>query len=148
MQRFEDRIKDGYLYGDFQFATDADRRELPAARRFLVLRTRSGRHADHEDAVRFSPEDWTRLLRYSPTRTSVSPSRSTRSGTWKRPVRSTGPTLSSRRAYVDHYHHELDRVTGSRVKGSEMITEIYVERARLTSFLDEARDMLRALGAN
>ena len=37
IERFEQRIRDGYLYGDFQFATDDDARQLSAARCLLVL---------------------------------------------------------------------------------------------------------------
>ena len=39
-------------------------------------------------------------------------------------------------------------MTGARVKGSEMITEIYVDRTRLAAFMEDARDVLRAHRAN
>ena len=51
-------------------------------------------------------------------------------------------------AYVDDYHADLDRATGAAVKGSEMITEIYVERTRLAAFMEDARETLQAHRAN
>ena len=49
---------------------------------------------------------------------------------------------------MDGYHADLDRATGAKVKGSEMITEIYVERARLSTFMEDAGEALRAHRAN
>ena len=43
--------------------------------------------------------------------------------------------------YVDGYHDEIDAVCGHR--GSEMITELYVPRARLAPFLERLRATLR-----
>jgi FAD/FMN-containing dehydrogenase len=51
-------------------------------------------------------------------------------------------------AYVDNYHEELDRKLGARVKGTEMITEIYVPRASLVSFMEAAREELKRRRAN
>jgi FAD/FMN-containing dehydrogenase len=41
--------------------------------------------------------------------------------------------------YIDDYHAELDRRTGAPHKGSEMITELYVPRPALSSFLAAVR---------
>jgi FAD/FMN-containing dehydrogenase len=51
-------------------------------------------------------------------------------------------------AYVDDYHADLDRALGAKVKGTEMITEIYVPRAALAAFMEQARGVLRARRAN
>lgn len=51
-------------------------------------------------------------------------------------------------AYVDNYHGDLDRAVGAAVPGSEMITEIYVPRARLSTFMEDARRVLRPARAN
>jgi FAD/FMN-containing dehydrogenase len=147
MQRFEDRIRDGYLYGDFQFATDSADDSFLRRGVFSCYGPVPDDTPITQDAVRFSPEDWTRLLQYSHTNKRLAFEEYS-----KRYLDTSGQIYWAdsqlAASYADHYHHELDRATGSRVKGSEMITEIYVARARLTSFLDEARDMLRALGAN
>lgn len=51
-------------------------------------------------------------------------------------------------AYVDSYHTDLDRATHAKVPGTEMITEIYVERPRLATFMEDARALLRQRRAN
>jgi len=46
--------------------------------------------------------------------------------------------------YIDDYHAELDRIAGARNPASELITEIYVPRAQLPSFMaDVAADFRR-----
>ncbi len=50
--------------------------------------------------------------------------------------------------YVDGYHQQIDRRLGSRCRGSEMISELYVPRESLVPFLAKARDDLRRLGAS
>jgi hypothetical protein len=49
---------------------------------------------------------------------------------------------------VDGYHADLDRATGAKAKGSEMITEIYVQRPQLAAFMEDARAALRRRRAN
>lgn len=50
--------------------------------------------------------------------------------------------------YEDGYHERLDREGGRTCPGSEMITEIYVPRARLERFMDRAARELRRAQAN
>src|SRR5439155_14034098 len=51
-------------------------------------------------------------------------------------------------AYEPNYHLELDRRMHAKVAATEMITEIYVPRASLVSFMEEARRTLREQKAN
>ncbi len=51
-------------------------------------------------------------------------------------------------AYVDNYHADLDRALRARVKATEMISEIYVQRSQLAAFMAEARTVLRRRRAN
>ena len=80
-----------------------------------------------EHPTRFHPDDWARLTRYSHTNKRLAFDFYT-----SRYLETSGQIYWSdsqlSAAYVDDYHADLDRVTGARVKGSEMITEIYVER--------------------
>ncbi|HKC64891.1 MAG TPA: hypothetical protein VKB86_14710, partial [Pyrinomonadaceae bacterium] len=46
--------------------------------------------------------------------------------------------------YLDDYHGELDVRLGRRERGSEMISEVYVPRARLVDFMESARADFRA----
>jgi FAD/FMN-containing dehydrogenase len=50
--------------------------------------------------------------------------------------------------YLDDYHRELDARLGSVERGSEMITEVYVPREKLTAFMETARADFRALATN
>ena len=49
--------------------------------------------------------------------------------------------------YIDDYHVELDRLLNAKSKGTEMITELYVPRAALSSFLAEVAEDFREHGA-
>jgi len=51
-------------------------------------------------------------------------------------------------AYVDNDHADLDRALGVKVKATEMIREIYVQRPRLAAFMEEARVALRERKTN
>jgi FAD/FMN-containing dehydrogenase len=46
--------------------------------------------------------------------------------------------------YLESYHAALDQRLGTCIRGSEMITEVYVPRARLTAFMDDVRRDFRA----
>jgi FAD/FMN-containing dehydrogenase len=49
--------------------------------------------------------------------------------------------------YIDNYHDELDRRLNAKVKGTEMITELYVPRPALAAFLAAVRADFRQHGA-
>jgi hypothetical protein len=49
--------------------------------------------------------------------------------------------------YLDNYHEELDRRLQPTVKGTEMITELYVPRQALAAFLSAVRADFRQHGA-
>jgi len=146
-ERFEERIRDGYLYGDFQFATDSTRESFLRRGVFSCYRPVAPETPLTPNPTRFHPNDWARLTHYSHTNKGLAFHVYT-----SRYLETSGQVywadsqLSA--AYVDHYHTDLDRALGARVKGSEMITEIYVDRARLAAFMEDARDALRTLGAN
>jgi FAD/FMN-containing dehydrogenase len=147
MERFERRIGDGYLYGDFQFATDDTRDSFLRRGIFSCYRPVAPATPLTENPTRFHPDDWARLTRYSHTNKRLAFDFYT-----SRYLQTSGQIYWSdsqlSAAYVDNYHADLDRATGARVKGSEMITEIYVERAKLAAFMEDAREALRAHRAN
>jgi FAD/FMN-containing dehydrogenase len=147
MERFEERIRDGYLYGDFQFATDDTRDSFLRRGVFSCYQPVEPETPLTPNPTRFHPEDWARLTRYSHTNKRLAFGvYSTRYLQTSGQVYWADSQLSA--AYVDDYHADIDRATGARVKGSEMITEIYVDRVRLAAFMEEARDALRAHRAN
>jgi FAD/FMN-containing dehydrogenase len=144
---FEQRIKDGYLYGDFQYATDGTRESFMRRGVFSCYRPVDPATPLTVNPTRFHPQDWARLTYY----THKYKRRAFEAYT-KRYLETSGQIywadsqLSG--AYVDDYHAELDRKLGARVKGTEMITEIYVPRQSLVSFMEEAREELKRRRAN
>ncbi|MEO8520896.1 MAG: FAD-binding oxidoreductase [Acidobacteriota bacterium] len=147
MDRFEQRIRDGYLYGDFQFATDSSRDSFLARGVLSCYQPVAAETPLTLNPTRFHPEDWARLTFYS-----------------HKYKRRAFETYSSRylqtsgqvywhdwqlsAAYVDNYHVDLDRALKARVSATEMITELYVPRPALASFMNEAARALRRRRAN
>jgi FAD/FMN-containing dehydrogenase len=144
---FEQRVKDGYLYGDFQYATDSGRESFMRRGVFSCYRPVDPATPLTVNPTRFHPEDWARLTYY----THKYKRRAFEAYT-KRYLETSGQIywadsqLSG--AYVDDYHTDLDRKLGAKTKGTEMITEIYVPRPSLVSFMEEAREELKGRKAN
>ncbi|MEK6287760.1 MAG: FAD-binding oxidoreductase [Acidobacteriota bacterium] len=144
---FDERIANGYLYGDFQIATDSSRESFLRRGVFSCYRQVDPATPLTEKPTRFHPEDWARLTYYSHKYKRRAFEVYTR-----RYLATSGQVywadsqLSG--AYVDNYHEDLDRRLGAKVKATEMITEIYVPRSSLVNFLEDARVELRKLDAN
>ncbi len=146
-QAFEQRIADGYLYGDFQFATDSNRDSFLRRGVFSCYRPVDPATPLTEHPTRFHPEDWARLTYYTHKY-----KRRAFDFYTKRYLATSGQIYWSDSqlsgAYVDNYHEELDRKLHAKVKATEMITEIYVPRESLVAFMEDARVALRELKAN
>ena len=147
IQSFEQRIADGYLYGDFQFATDSSRDSFLRRGVFSCYRPVDPATPLTSNPTRFHPEDWARLTYYSHKY-----KRRAFEVYTKRYLATSGQVYWSdsqlSAAYVDNYHEELDRKLGAKVKATEMITEIYVPRNSLAGFMEDARVALRNQNAN
>ncbi len=147
IQSFDQRIADGYLYGDFQFATDGGRDSFLRRGVFSCYRPVDSSTPLTVNPTRFHPEDWARLTYYSHKY-----KRRAFEVYTKRYLATSGQIYWSdsqlSAAYVDNYHQELDRKLGAKVKATEMITEIYVPRTALASFMEDARVELRKQNAN
>ncbi|PWT84471.1 MAG: hypothetical protein C5B57_04810 [Blastocatellia bacterium] len=147
IDRFEERIRDGYLYGDYQFATDSNRDSFLARGIFSCYQPVDDATPLTVNPTRFNPEDWARLTFYSHRY-----KRRAFQVYSRRYLQTSGQVYWSdsqlSAAYVDGYHADLDRALRSRVAATEMITEIYVERPRLARFMDDAKRELRARKAN
>jgi FAD/FMN-containing dehydrogenase len=146
-QMFNQRIADGYLYGDFQFATDSKRDSFLGRGVFSCYRPVDSTTPITENPTRFHPKDWARLTYY----THKYKKRAFDVYT-KRYLATSGQIYWSdsqlSAAYVDNYHEELDRKLGATVKATEMITEIYVPREKLVEFMEDAKRVLRDESAN
>jgi FAD/FMN-containing dehydrogenase len=144
---FDHRIAAGFEYGDFQFALD------PASPDFLHRGIFSCYQPVPDDTPipraqrALSEDDWRRLLRYA---------HADKAGAWNgysgHYLATTGQVYWSDThqlsTYFDGYHEELDREFGAVNRCSEVITELYVPRARLSDFLAEAAEDFRRHGVD
>ena len=144
---FEQRIRDGYLYGDFQFATDSSRPSFLHRGVFSCYQEVPASTPITEHPTRFTPEDWSRLTYY----THVYKRRAFDIYT-TRYLQTSGQVYWADSQlfgnYLDNYHEELDRKVHARVPATEMITEVDVPRPALVDFMDEAAATLRREHAN
>jgi FAD/FMN-containing dehydrogenase len=142
VDRFAERIRDGYLYGDYQFATDRTRDSFLRRGVFSCYQPVDPETPLTVNPTRFNPEDWARLTFYSHRyQRRAFQVYSTRYLATSGQIYWADSQLSA--AYVDNYHASLDRALGWPA-ATEMITEIYVERPRLAAFMEDARVALRA----
>ena len=142
MDAFVARIRDGFLYGDFQFSIDS------ASDGFLDQGVFSCyRPVDPETPIppgqrKLSGRDWSELLWLA---------HSDKAAGFRRYaehyLKTSGQIYWSDThqlsPYVDGYHAEIDIRRGGDLRGSEMITEIYVPRPRLTDFMAAAAEGFR-----
>lgn len=147
IDRFERRIEDGYLYGDFQFATDASRDGFLRRGVFSCYQPVPDATPLTANPTRLSPEDWARLTFYSHRyKRRAFQTYSTRYLATSGQIYWADSQLSA--AYVDNYHEGLDKALGARVKATEMISELYVPRPKLRAFMEAARVALRRRKTN
>jgi len=135
---FADRILDGYLYGDFQYAIDekspdffrrgvfscyrpvGEEREIPAVQREL------------------GEADWTQLLYLA---------HADKAAAFKRYsnyyLATNGQLYWSDEQqmsyYPENYHREIDRKTNAEHRATEVISEVYCQREALEAFMNDAR---------
>jgi FAD/FMN-containing dehydrogenase len=135
---FELRVREGFEFGDCQFATD------PASREFLHVGVFSCYRPIPIDApipdeqLAMAPHEWRRLLGLAHTDKSRAFAEYARyyMATDRQVYWSDTHQLSE---YPEAYHSDLDRELGATVKGSEMITELYVPRPSLPEFMRSVR---------
>jgi FAD/FMN-containing dehydrogenase len=135
---FDQRIREGYEYGDCQFATDPASREFLQAGVFSCYRPIAADLPIPDDQRALSVHEWRRLLRLAHTQKSRAFAEYARyyMATDGQLYWSDTHQLSH---YPEAYHSELDRDLGATVKGSEMISELYVPRTALPAFMQAAR---------
>jgi FAD/FMN-containing dehydrogenase len=148
---FQDAIRSGCMYGDFQFAIDAGsedflRRGVFAAYQPVSTAALSNRRQKRAQKS-LSADDWERLLylaHVDKSRAFTEYSEYYRSTHGQRYF-SDKQQLSY---YPEGYHARLERKMGVSCPGSEMITELFVPRATLPAFLRSVRIFARRYGWN
>ena len=144
---FEERIRDGFLYGDFQFATDPGTDDFLRRGVFSCYRPTDRAHSPPPGQKALSPDDWQRLLY-------LAHAEKTRAfEEYARHYVATSGQLYWSDAhqlaeYLDGYHEGLDRLLGAHERASEMISEVYVPRDRLPDLMAAVADDFRANGVD
>lgn len=147
IERVEERKKDGFVYGDFQFRIDAEHPLFLQQGVFSCYEPVPLSTPISEKQAELAPEDWFKLLRlahYNKDKAFEMYS-SYYLGTHNQIYWSDKHQMST---YLDGYHIRLDSDERMPVTGSEMITEIYVPRNKISEFLERASKELSMLNAN
>jgi FAD/FMN-containing dehydrogenase len=135
---FDERISDGYLYGDFQFKTDRAQCGFLREGIFSCYRPVDDDAPLPEEQKELSEDEWRELLylAHADRRRAFDLYAAHYLATSGQLYWSDTHQLG---VYLDDYHRELDARTHARVKASEMITEVYVPPVALARFLENAR---------
>lgn len=135
------RIDDGFLYGDFQFSTDEKSPKFLREGVFSCYVPVDDNTPLTPTPLELSEQQWIQLFalgHFDKARAYdlyTQHYMATNGQVYESDTHQLG-------VYVDNYHRAID--VRSKTHGSEMITEIYVPRARLADFMEEARaDFLR-----
>lgn len=143
---FEERIADGYAYGDFQYSIDEKADDFLRRGVFSCYRPTSEVRPIPADQKALSREEWGRLLYLAHTdRAQVTEDYISHY------LATTGQLYWSdthqMADYADGYHALLDTYLAATTPATEVISEIYVPRDRLEDFMAAAATYLRDAGA-
>jgi FAD/FMN-containing dehydrogenase len=139
---FAERIRDGYLYGDFQYAIDETSGDFLSRGVFSCYRPVDAATPVPPNQRELREADWTELLHYA---------HNAKGEAFRRYasfyLQTNGQIYWADDAqmsiYPEGYHKALDQRLGSQVKATEAITEIYCERDALERFMADVRDYAR-----
>ena len=145
--RFEQRIAEGFTYGDCQFSTDDASDAFLRRGVFSCYRPTRKPVPPHGKQKFLTDADWGELLYLAHADKARAFER------YSRYYLSTSGQVywsdtHQLAAYQDDYHKVLDRRLGAAVPGTEMITEIYVPRAALPGFMKDVGSDFRRHGVN
>ena len=138
IETFDDCIALGYLYGDFQFATDSSHWGFLRTGVLSCYRPTDRLRPIPLQQRRLSQAEWNRLLElaHRDKQRAFEEFCAFYMATSGQLYWSDTHQLN---LYLESYHAALDQRLGSSVRGSEMITELYVPRRQLTAFMDAVR---------
>ena len=144
---FEQRIAEGFLYGDFQFAIDERSEEFLRRGVFSCYRPVDPDTPIPDLQHALKRDDWALLLSLAHTDKTRAFEQYTRHylATSRQIYWSDLHQLAD---YVDGYHEALDALADSTVPATEMISELYVPRELLADFMAAAADDFRRNGVD
>ncbi len=135
---FQRRIDEGCLYGDFQYATDHSSEEFLKRGVFSCYKPISDGAPMNSKQRELSPDAWRELLYLAHT------DRKRAFEVYSQHyLQTSGQTYWSDThqlsVYIDDYHCDINRRMGRSAQASEMITECFVPRDQLASFMESVR---------
>ncbi len=142
---FEQRIADGFTFGDFQFSVDDTSDDFLRRGVFSCYRAVAPDKPVPEAQRELADEDWHALLLLAHN------NKSTAFDQYSKYYLSTSGQIywsdtHQMSTYLDDYHVRLDKHLGVQDRATEMITEIYVPRPDLPSFMAEVAGTFRKNG--
>jgi FAD/FMN-containing dehydrogenase len=143
IERFDDRIADGFAFGDFQFALDPRSPDFLRRGIFSCYKPVPADTPIPAQQRALSPADWKQLLwlAHFDKQRAWDAYAGHYLGTHDQVYWSDTHQLST---YIDDYHSWLDQETHAEHAATEVISELYVPRADLPDFLAAAADDFRA----
>jgi FAD/FMN-containing dehydrogenase len=139
---FKNRISDGFIYGDFQFAIDRDSEDFLRKGVFSCYRPVADDRRMQADQKELSDQNWRKLLYLAHT------DKKRAFDAYAEYYLSTNgqiywSDLHQLSIYPENYHREIDVKLHAPFPASEIITEINVPRAVLSQFFGEVREDFR-----
>jgi FAD/FMN-containing dehydrogenase len=144
---FETRIADGFRWGDCQFAIDPEGDDFLRVGIFSCYRPVPLDTPIPDDQRALSREAWGRLIYLTHT-DKVAAGRAYTEHYLSTSGQIYWSDLHQMSQYVGSYHDLLDRFVGESDRGSEIITELYVPRTALPTFMTQAAEDFRAHDVN
>jgi FAD/FMN-containing dehydrogenase len=147
IEAFEERIAAGFLYGDFQFAIDPASADFLRRGVFSCYRPVADETPVPKRQRALTRENWQELLYL----THADKARAFALYTAHYAATDGQIYFSDAHQFADYeddYHEWLDARLGTADRASEMITEVYVPRHRLTDFMAEVASDFAASGVD
>jgi FAD/FMN-containing dehydrogenase len=142
---FDERIADGFTFGDFQFSVDETSDDFLRKGVFSCYRPVDPGTPMPQSQRELADADWHALLVLAHNDKAAAFDRYS-----KYYLSTSGQIYWSdthqMSTYLDGYHARLDTQSGVRDRATEMITEIYVPRPALPSFMAETAGVFRHNG--
>ncbi len=139
MPAFERRIRDGFLYGDFQYMTDENSVDFLLQGVFSCYRPVPQDTPIRATQKQISLRQWDHLVHLAHTdkarayKLYADYYLSTNGQIYWSDTHQLG-------AYIENYHARLDRRLHTTAPATEMITELFVPREALTAFMRNVRE--------
>lgn len=147
IDRFNQRIADGFVFGDFQFAIDSASEDFLNRGVFSCYEPAEDAEPTANSGGNIPKGAWHYMIDLAHNNKSEAYRLYS-----EYYLKTDGQVYWSDRhqltPYLDAYHKKYDRKHKTACKGSEMITELYVPREKLEQFIASCRTELRRLNAN